>query len=181
MAEVQYRLIACYPGYRVGTDGSVWSCWRRGGGSSAITDIWRLRKLKTDKRTGYVMAGLKRADGYHWLLVHRLVLEAFVGPCPEGFQSRHFPDGTRSNNSLANLSWGTRAENMQDKRTHGTMANGERVKSSKLTAQQVSEIREQYTEGGLSQTIIAMKYGVTQANVSEVVNMRTWKHLVGSN
>ena len=40
--------------------------------------------------------------------VHRLVLEAFVGPCPEGMCCRHFPDRDPSNNKLENLSWGTK-------------------------------------------------------------------------
>ena len=176
MAEVQYRLIAGYPGYRIGTDGSVWSCWRRGS-YPVITDKWRQMKLKTSKKLGYVMAGLKRPDGYHWLLVHRLVLEAFVGPCPPGMECRHFPDGTRSNNVLSNLSWGTRKQNHQDKRTHGTLATGERVGSSRLTEDNVMEIRKQYSEGKLSQTELASRYGVTQANVSEIVNMQTWKQL----
>lgn len=53
--------------------------------------------------------------------VHRLVLEAFVGPCPEGMEACHFPDRDPSNNRLENLRWGTHRENMDDMRKHGSL------------------------------------------------------------
>jgi hypothetical protein len=52
--------------------------------------------------------------------VHRLVLEAFVGPCPEGKEARHFPDRDPRNNRLDNLSWATRTTNQRDRDFHGT-------------------------------------------------------------
>lgn len=52
--------------------------------------------------------------------VHHLVLEAFVGPRPENMEARHFPDRNPANNMLGNLLWGTRQENMLDKKIHGT-------------------------------------------------------------
>lgn len=51
--------------------------------------------------------------------VHRLVLEAFVGNCPEGYESCH-NDGDASNNKVENLRWDTHEHNMMDKRHHGT-------------------------------------------------------------
>jgi HNH endonuclease/NUMOD4 motif len=45
--------------------------------------------------------------------VHRLVLAAFVGPCPAGLQSLHWDDNPR-NNELSNLRYGTPAENQRD-------------------------------------------------------------------
>lgn len=178
-SHTQYRPIANFPGYRVGSDGTVWSCWRRGS-YPVITEQWRELKLKICKQ-GYVMAGLKRADGYHWLLVHRLVLQAFVGDCPDGYECRHFPDGNRKNNNLRNLSWGSKLENAADKHSHGTTARGERTPSSKLTEGQVIAIREKHASRQFSQTELAHQYGVTQANVSEIVRRRTWTHLVESN
>lgn len=59
--------------------------------------------------------GEKRSRG---ALVHRLVLEAFVGPCPPGMQTRHL-DGDPGNNHLGNLRWGTPAENNRDTLRHG--------------------------------------------------------------
>lgn len=41
------------------------------------------------------------------------MLEAFVGPRPHGQLGRHLDDD-RDNNTLANLAWGTPAQNSQD-------------------------------------------------------------------
>jgi hypothetical protein len=51
--------------------------------------------------------------------VHRLVLKAFVGPCPEGMEGCHW-DGDACNNKLDNLRWATHAENVEDSIRHGT-------------------------------------------------------------
>lgn len=64
-------------------------------------------------RDGRVRVSLAKngqtVDGY----VYRLVLEAFVGPCPKGMEALHWDD-VRSNNTLSNLRWGTRTDNMRD-------------------------------------------------------------------
>lgn len=56
--------------------------------------------------------------------IHRLVLEAFVGPCPEGQEVLHWDDDP-TNNTLGNLRYGTRSENLLDKVRNGrhSMAN----------------------------------------------------------
>ena len=51
--------------------------------------------------------------------VHRLVLEAFVGPKPDGLVTRHL-NGDRLDNRLENLAYGTYSENMADNLRHGT-------------------------------------------------------------
>ncbi|MGH8035083.1 MAG: HNH endonuclease signature motif containing protein, partial [Lysobacterales bacterium] len=51
--------------------------------------------------------------------VHRLVLEAFVGPCPDGMVGCH-NDGDTRNNRLSNRRWDTPGSNNRDKQVHGT-------------------------------------------------------------
>jgi hypothetical protein len=51
--------------------------------------------------------------------VHQLVLAAFVGPCPDGMEVRHL-NGSRSDNRLSNLSYGTVRQNRLDQQIHGT-------------------------------------------------------------
>jgi hypothetical protein len=53
--------------------------------------------------------------------IHRLVLEAFVGPCPPGMFALH-ADDDRTNNRLANLRWGTRVDNQRDAVANGRHA-----------------------------------------------------------
>ena len=66
---------------------------------------------------GYPMVRLY--DGaYKNMRVHRLVLMAFVGPCPEGMEACH-NDGDRANARLSNLRWDTHAANIEDRKGHG--------------------------------------------------------------
>lgn len=50
--------------------------------------------------------------------VHRLVAEAFHGPCPDGHVARHL-NGDHLDNRASNLRWGTASENMHDIVRHG--------------------------------------------------------------
>lgn len=97
-----------------------------------VSDLGRVRSLvrgtKRGKRGGRVLKPVPTPPGYLYVLLskppnlkrrnlslHRLVLEAFVGPCPDGMEARHFPDNDPANCKLVNLSWGTRSQNMRDK------------------------------------------------------------------
>ena len=51
--------------------------------------------------------------------VHRIVAEAWFGPYPEGKEVCHGPNGNKDN-SITNLSYGTRSENLLHKRRDGT-------------------------------------------------------------
>lgn len=53
------------------------------------------------------------------ILIHTLVLEAFIGNRPIGMQCCH-NDGEPHNNRLSNLRWDTHYNNQQDKIKHGT-------------------------------------------------------------
>ncbi len=68
---------------------------------------------------GYLRVNLRRDGARRLYAVHRLVLEAFIGPAPEGIEGHHF-DGDQTNNALSNLSWGTPKENWEGRRRRGT-------------------------------------------------------------
>ena len=48
-------------------------------------------------------------------LVHRLVLETFVGPCPDKMECSHI-DNNKLNNNLSNLCWESHADNLKRSR-----------------------------------------------------------------
>lgn len=94
-----------------------------------VSDMGNVRHATERARIGmsrYAVVSLTRAGKTHIKRIHRLVLEAFVGPCPPGLEARHFPDNDRANNRLSNLSWATHATNIGDKHVHGTAQFGDR-------------------------------------------------------
>ena len=69
--------------------------------------------------TGHLRVRVSRDGVNSGPLIHRLVLEAFKGSCPEGMEGCH-NDGNPTNNDVNNLRWATRSENQLDSVKHGT-------------------------------------------------------------
>lgn len=107
--------------------------------------------------------------------VHRLVLEAFVGPCPDGMECRHL-NGNSQDNRLGNLAWGTHAENEADKLRHGTRKPGEAGPNAKLTDVQVMEMRRRHAAGEAF-TTLAVEAGVNPTTVYLALKGVTFAHL----
>lgn len=72
----------------------------------------RVLHLRRD-RQGRLRVDLRDRDGRRTQFVHRLVLLAFVGPCPDGAECCHADDDS-SNNHLYNLRWDTHSANHHD-------------------------------------------------------------------
>lgn len=107
--------------------------------------------------------------------VGRVVLEAFVGPAPEGFEAAH-QNGIRSDNRADNLKWMSPSDNCAQRKEHGTQPQGERVHFAKLNQDQVKEIRRLYAEGVRSDEIAAM-FGICRRHVITLKNRKLWKHI----
>ena len=107
--------------------------------------------------------------------VHRLVAAAFHGEPKPGMQALHRDDNPL-NNKAENIYWGTPKQNMEDRAAHGNMPVGEDHKCSKLTAEQVLEIRH-LAERGVFQKEIARDFGISQPQVSDIFNRKCWAHL----
>ena len=149
-----------YPKYLVTDDGRVWS-------------IKTYRWLKPFLRSGYPSVCISNQRGFKNERVHRIVLEAFVGPCPSDMVCRHL-DGNPLNNNSDNLKWGTCAENQKDRSIHGTsnkskMYNmGESHPSSKLKESEVRNIIELYHLGIYSLKDLAKEYNVYYTTIQKL-------------
>jgi hypothetical protein len=93
-----------------------------------VSDQGRVRSLLG--REPLILRPYTRKTGYRHVVlhgktrfVHHLVLEAFVGPRPDGQECRHL-DGQSGNNERGNLCWGTRAEQTADKARHAQGGRG---------------------------------------------------------
>lgn len=127
------------------------------------------------KIPGKLLEASRDAEGYRHVYkvgrIHRAVLLAFVGPCPEGQEVRH-RDGDKENNSLKNLLYGTRSENQLDRVGHGTSHRGEQHPMVKLTTQQVIVIKKD--RGATTQRALAKRFGVTAGCVRSILIGRNW-------
>ena len=106
--------------------------------------------------------------------VHRLVLGAFVGPCPIGMEAAH-NDNDPTNNKVSNLRWDTRSGNHQDKHKFGTFPVGEKASRSILTEDQVRQIM--FFKGTISQAQLAENHGVCPQTISAIHRGKSWSHL----
>ncbi len=171
--EVEVKEVAGFPGYFIGKDGSPWSYGKKN------TKGWwkRLKPQPRSKKVRHLVVTLWcREERKHcFRYVHRLVLEAFVGPCPEGMQCRH-DNGNPHDNRLENLQWGTPLDNMKDKIRHGTMPRGSTHWKTKITEQDVLEIRRLCAEGR-SQSSVSRMYGVSPGAIFNIVHRIQWYHI----
>lgn len=128
-----------------------------------------------DNGHGYKTVRLWKGNKEKSAYVHRIVLIAFTGREMKLLDACH-GDGNRANNELANLRWDTRSNNHRDKLAHGTMANGEKAHTAKLTAEKVLEIRSRLSCGS-PQKDVAQLFGISQRTVGDIKSRRTWKHI----
>ena len=144
--------------------------------------VYGRRKAKYLKpiklKYGHLTVNLNKDGKMKHRYVHQLVMEAFVGPCPEGMEVRHFPDRNPANNQLDNLRYGTHQENMADRVIHGTVARGERGGRTKLTEAEVQQIRQLCTEKKQTQSEIGKMFGICSGQINLIHRRKTWRHLV---
>ncbi len=167
---VEFRPVKRWPGYAVGTDGSVWSSRPHNGRDGD----WRRLKQMPDK-DGYRKVVLCVGKKLKRVSVHTIVLLAFVGPQPKGLQCRHL-DGNHANNVPGNLCWGTGSQNAQDSILHGTRPRGERNGQAKMTEAQARQALAD-VDAGVPQAEVARRLGVTRNAINLLANNKSWKHL----
>lgn len=148
------------------------------GGRGWTRTVTRLRRPV--KAQGYQAVGLHKDGCQRVSLVHRLVLEAFVGPCPDGMECCH-ADGCRDNPRLDNLRWDTHHGNVQDAVRHGTIGRlGQRNHYSKMKDGWVVSARERYALGTVEVCDLAAESGCGKTTIIKMLTGKTWAHLPGA-
>lgn len=79
----------------------------------------KILQLVPNNRVGHLIVTLCKNGIERTVTVHRVVAEAWIGPCPDGCEVRHGYAGT-ADNSVRNLCYGTHSQNEHDKRRDGT-------------------------------------------------------------
>jgi ABC-type phosphonate transport system ATPase subunit len=102
--------------------------------------------LKPGPSSGYPYVVLRRRGGGK--PVHQLVARAFIGERPLGYDVRH-KNGIRSDARAVNLEYGTRKDNIEDMRKHGTLQK-RYLKRRNISPQQAIHVRMLNKIAGLS-------------------------------
>lgn len=106
------------PGYEVTDDGRVFS----------VAHNWRgygRRELEQDlNASGYPSVRLTLHGKRTRIAVHVLVAAHHLPPKPSALHEVRHLNGNKTDNRAANLAWGTRKENADDRQSHGRTARG---------------------------------------------------------
>jgi hypothetical protein len=108
-----------------------------------------------------------------------LMLEAFVNPRPyPKAHARHLNDNSEDDR-LENLAWGSAADNWRDADDNGRIPNqrGSNGGRAKLTETDVVTIRAAYAAGGVSQSELGRKYGVSKSAIRDILSGQNWSHV----
>lgn len=126
---------------------------------------------------GYKRVRLSKNQKTKTLTLHRLLAINFIEN-PYNKPNINHIDGDKSNNDLNNLEWCTQKENVQHSYELGLSKarKGEDNNKSKLKVKDVKEIRRLHKQK-MTQTDIAKMFDVSIANISEIVNFKTWKEV----
>lgn len=152
-----------FPGYGVDRCGGTWTK-RPQNQWGAMTLEWK--QLRQSTRRGYRFVGMYVNGKHLRRAVHRLVLSAFIGECPNGMEACHI-NGLPGDNRLENLRWDTKLNNHADRRRHGTIPSGPQHGRAKLTVEQIGEILKLH-ELGISTRLIAQQFDVDKGTIRRI-------------
>ena len=156
------KRIPGYSNYTVSEDGRVYSHF-----TNKFIYIYKTKKgYYAVRMTNDV--GEKRTE-----FLHRIVCLAWNPK--EDYQNvvRHL-DNNQDNNHRSNLAWGTTKDNMKDKIICGNQPRGTLVHNSKITEQDVKDIRNLYANTDITQKQLGKIYGITQTNVGNILRGKIW-------
>lgn len=160
-------------------------------GVYAVSNFGRVKRLAGSERclTDRILKPMQNQRGYLTvapvsfgkkqtpMVIHRLVLHAFVGPAPEGYYANHI-NGNKTDNRLCNLEWVTPAENIKHAYDMGLHKRyvGSASSSAKLTEEQVADILQRIANREYRKDIAEL-YGIGTRTVDQIVSGENWKHV----
>jgi hypothetical protein len=182
MKKEEWRPIVGYEGlYEVSNKGRVKSLaksWLNGRKNSNVFTKNETILKKYIQKNGYERIVLRSNNTKKDLLVHRVVAITFI-PNPNNKPAVNHIDGNKLNNNIYNLEWVTYKENSKHSFITGLNKGpvGELCGTSKLTENQIIDIRSKYSKGNFLQKELAEEYGVTRQAISKIILKNRWKHI----
>lgn len=135
-----------------------------------VSDLGRIR------HNNRILAGSYHSDGYVFtnikgkqIPIHRFVASTFI-PNPENKPEVNHKDGNKMNNSVENLEWVTRKENIKHAHDNNLQPKGLATYTGKFTEEQREEIKSLWNSGKYSRRELAKKYGVSHTCINDIIN-----------
>lgn len=126
-----------------------------------------IRKIQYGHKSGYPLITLTVDDINFTKCVHALVASAFLEKPKMGVYEVCHRDNDKTNNSAANLYWGTKKENASDRAKHGTLQRGEDHPNAKLSWDDAEFIRA--NRGIITRRVLASMFGISASRVGRVL------------
>lgn len=144
-----------------------------------VTEDGRVFSEKTNRfligvnNNGYIQINI---GGSRREYLHRMIAECYI-PNPNSYLVINHIDNNRSNNRVENLEWCTQKMNNDHMVNQDRNIKGSRNPQSKVTENDVIEIRHLYANKEMTQTMLAKKYNVCQSLISLIVTNKNWRHI----
>ena len=146
-----------------------------------VSNLGRVKRIKGGQnrimlnskfKSGYLRTCLTFNSIEKTFRIHRLVATAFI-PNPENKPFINHIDNNISNNNVSNLEWCTSQENRNHCVKQNRQASGSSNGNSKLKENDILNIRN----SSFSVKTLSIIYKVTDVNIYDILNRKTWKHI----
>jgi hypothetical protein len=176
------------------TDGEIWKPVLGYEGAYSVSNMGRVRSeqrrvKRSDGRprtipccilkyrvgdVGYPIVSLHKNGKGQTIRVHRVVLEAFVGPCPDGMECLH-ANNDKLDARLVNVRWGTHAENTGQMRDDGRAQAALGAGTAKKLDWADLHLILSDLAAGQTQQLIADRHGIVRQTVSKIARGEYWR------
>jgi hypothetical protein len=120
---------------------------------------------------GYIRASLYDDDGRRRTpTVHRLIGNAFI-PNPNNLETINHKDGNKLNNSIDNLEWMSRSDNL----IHAYRTGIKPHPTRKLSVDQVHNVRQLWSTGKHSKKELSGKLNIGVTLIHQIIKRKIWK------
>lgn len=170
MKEV-WKSIKGYPNYEISNLGRI----------KRLPHYYRKQTLIMKQQPGtfkYYRVQLSRDGKLKKFLVSRLVALHFLKN-PKNLPEVNHKNGDKSNNKVSNLEWCTTSENILHAFRTGLkyMTRGEKCSWSKLTKEQVLDIRLRWKLKMYNMREIADHFKINKTTVWKIIHRKIWRHI----
>ena len=169
--EKIWKTISGFSRYKASSDGEIYTPNWKGGKTGKVM------KPALDSN-GYMRTMLVDDEGKtKTIKVHRIIAQTFNAN-PDGLKEVNHLNGNKADNRSCNLEWVSHQQNIRHSFDFGLQNNrGENNPISKLTEQDVLEIRAKFKPRIYGRKELALEYNVKEATIKDVILRKSWNHI----